>query len=194
MPSSSLDPNDEAQLLYRMCSPHSSFVFVCFLLSRMKNSEPPTTPSTVLILRIAVGSKNPVKINAVQRAIEQVLESLSTRKSQKSKQEHQETRVELQIESFDVPSGVSNQPVGDVSLGVVYPKSIHSGRGGLDFLSHSQPIVSTIVDPRLTKTHKTKHCQNSKKHDREPSTEPMLPMKHTVSRFILLPNVIADRI
>ena len=161
----------------------------------MKNSEPPTTPSTVLILRIAVGSKNPVKINAVQRAIEQVLESLPRRKSQKSKQEHQETKVELQIESFDVPSGVSSQPVGDVSLGLVYPESIHSGCGGLDFLSltFNQSFLPSLIlaGPKHTQT---KHCQNSKKHDREPSTEPMLPMKHTVSRFILLPNVIADRI
>ena len=92
----------------------------------MQNSEAPTPPSPVLLLRVAVGSKNPVKINAVRQALEQVLEASSSRRQSQQEQDEQpqETRVELQIESFDVPSGVSTQPVGDVSARVFHPASI----------------------------------------------------------------------
>jgi hypothetical protein len=70
--------------------------------------------ATALVLRIAVGSNNPVKVQAVRRALERVV--------QQSEPRRHET-IQLQISSFDVPSGVSDQPFGDVSENVtVRPK------------------------------------------------------------------------
>eukprot|EP00429_Kryptoperidinium_foliaceum_P010761 CAMPEP_0176001354 /NCGR_PEP_ID=MMETSP0120_2-20121206/78_1 /TAXON_ID=160619 /ORGANISM="Kryptoperidinium foliaceum, Strain CCMP 1326" /LENGTH=272 /DNA_ID=CAMNT_0017333889 /DNA_START=90 /DNA_END=908 /DNA_ORIENTATION=+ len=51
-------------------------------------------------LRVAVGSKNPVKVNAVKRAMLSVLEI-------------SQLDIDLEVQGFDVPSGVSDQPFGD---------------------------------------------------------------------------------
>lgn len=61
-----------------------------------------TNHGTKKTLRVAVGSQNPVKVNAVQRAIQSVV-TLS----------HLE--IDVQVQGFDVPSNVSHQPFGDVS-------------------------------------------------------------------------------
>ena len=53
-------------------------------------------------IRVAVGSKNPVKVNAVKRALEKALERSSL-------------DVDLEVKGFDVPSRVPDQPFGDVS-------------------------------------------------------------------------------
>jgi Protein of unknown function DUF84 len=126
----------------------------------MQNSEAPTPPSPVLLLRVAVGSKNPVKINAVRQALEQVLEASSRRQSQQEQDEqHQETRVELQIESFDVPSGVSTQPVGDVSARVFHPASIVVVL--IFFLTHNRSFPP-IRDPHLPQN--TEQIHSTHKH------------------------------
>lgn len=52
------------------------------------------------ILRVAVGSKNPVKVNAVKRAMQSVV-----------KLSHLE--IDVEVQGFDVPSEVSDQPFGD---------------------------------------------------------------------------------
>jgi hypothetical protein len=56
------------------------------------------------ILRVAVGTKNPCKVNAVQLAVERAI-----RFSEASD-------LELHVEGFAVESGVADQPFGDVSL------------------------------------------------------------------------------
>jgi hypothetical protein len=56
-----------------------------------------------VVLNIAVGSGNPCKINAVKAALQQVIGSSSS------------TGADLNIEGFDVQSGVPDQPFGDVS-------------------------------------------------------------------------------
>lgn len=53
-------------------------------------------------IRVAVGSKNPVKVTAVKRALETVLQRSSL-------------ELELEVKGFDVPSEVPVQPFGDVS-------------------------------------------------------------------------------
>jgi hypothetical protein len=56
------------------------------------------------LLRIAVGTKNPCKIDAVRHALLSVLGLSSS------------LDVELEIEGFSVSSGVADQPFGDVSV------------------------------------------------------------------------------
>lgn len=56
-----------------------------------------------VVLNIAVGSGNPCKINAVKAALQQVIGSSSS------------DDAELNVEGFDVQSGVPDQPFGDVS-------------------------------------------------------------------------------
>ena len=58
--------------------------------------------SNARVLRIAVGTKNPCKIDAVTKAIKQCLTD-------------SHTKVDLHIEGFAVESGVADQPFGDVS-------------------------------------------------------------------------------
>jgi hypothetical protein len=56
-----------------------------------------------VVLNIAVGSGNPCKINAVKAALQQAIGSSS------------DVDAELNVEGFDVQSGVPDQPFGDVS-------------------------------------------------------------------------------
>lgn len=60
------------------------------------------------LLRIAVGSKNPAKIRAVEQALRRVLE-----KKGYSCHNAQEGEVVIHAEGFDVASGVRDQPMGD---------------------------------------------------------------------------------
>lgn len=55
------------------------------------------------VIRVAVGSKNPVKVNAAKRALEKVLASSPSA-----------VEVALEVQGFDVPSEVPDQPFGDV--------------------------------------------------------------------------------
>ena len=66
-------------------------------------SESKSSSSSAVILRIAVGSSNPSKINAVLLAFRQCL----NRKSNHG------DGVSLEIEGFSVDSGVDDQPYGD---------------------------------------------------------------------------------
>jgi len=81
------------------------------------NGAATTTTTTendknVLVLNVAVGSTNPVKIDAVKKALEQILQqSIPRRQQEKSNY----TKIDLQIHSYNVPSDVPNQPFGDVS-------------------------------------------------------------------------------
>ena len=56
------------------------------------------------VFRVAVGSKNPCKIDAVKQALQRAIGMSSS------------LECDLQIEGFDVASGVADQPFGDVSL------------------------------------------------------------------------------
>jgi Protein of unknown function DUF84 len=58
-------------------------------------------------LNIAVGSKNPAKIRAVENAIRKCV------LKQQQQQQQQKELVKLNILGFDVPSGVADQPFGD---------------------------------------------------------------------------------
>ena len=55
------------------------------------------------LLRIAVGTKNPCKIDSVENAIKQSIKADSI------------SDLEVHIEGFGVDSGVPDQPFGDVS-------------------------------------------------------------------------------
>ena len=55
------------------------------------------------VLRVAVGSTNPCKVDAVKQALERALETST------------ELTVEVEVEGFSVESGVPDQPFGDVS-------------------------------------------------------------------------------
>lgn len=68
-------------------------------------SSTAATTTTIDIIRISVGSSNPAKIRAAEQAIRRCLSS-STHKQQQQ-------QIELNIEGFDVESGVSDQPYGD---------------------------------------------------------------------------------
>ena len=57
-----------------------------------------TESNNEMILRIAVGSQNPAKIGAVERALKRCLHD----------------NVTVQISGFNVPSGVPDQPFGDL--------------------------------------------------------------------------------
>lgn len=59
-----------------------------------------TENGTTKILQVAVGSKNPVKVNAVKRAIQSVVKLSNL-------------EIDVQVQGFDVPSEVSHQPFGD---------------------------------------------------------------------------------
>lgn len=68
------------------------------------NDSVPTSGNGVRkTIRVAVGSKNPVKINAVKLALERVMKSSTI-------------NVQVEVQGFDVPSDVPDQPFGDVSL------------------------------------------------------------------------------
>jgi hypothetical protein len=56
-----------------------------------------------IVLNIAVGSGNPCKIKAAKAALQKVVDSFSC------------VGAELNVEGFDVQSGVPDQPFGDVS-------------------------------------------------------------------------------
>ena len=68
---------------------------------QQQEDQQPT--KTKMTITVAVGSTNPCKIGAVQLALERVLEGSS----------HLE--IDLDIQGFDVESGVDHQPMGDVS-------------------------------------------------------------------------------
>jgi hypothetical protein len=57
------------------------------------------------MLRIAVGTKNPCKVDAVTKALKQCIRN----------ETDYETKVDIHIEGFTVESGVPDQPFGDVS-------------------------------------------------------------------------------
>ena len=57
------------------------------------------------VLRIAVGTKNPCKIDAVTEAIKQSIRSAL----------ESELEVDIHVEGFAVESGVADQPFDDVS-------------------------------------------------------------------------------
>jgi hypothetical protein len=59
-------------------------------------------------LRIAVGTTNPCKIDAVKKALEKAI-GLSTDNTTPTS-----NQVELHVEGFSVESGVPDQPFGDV--------------------------------------------------------------------------------
>lgn len=58
------------------------------------------------VLRIAVGTKNPCKIDAVTEAIKQSIQSATESPAD----------VEIHVQGFPVESGVADQPFGDVSF------------------------------------------------------------------------------
>jgi hypothetical protein len=58
---------------------------------------------TKRVVRVAVGSKNPVKVKAARLALEKALASSPSTEE-----------VDLEVQGFDVPSEVPDQPFGDV--------------------------------------------------------------------------------
>ena len=75
--------------------------------------SPPSDSSTKLkedagtqAFRIAVGSKNPCKVNAVRKAVLEVIERANNGPVD---------GFELDVQGFSAPSGVPDQPFGDVS-------------------------------------------------------------------------------
>lgn len=66
----------------------------------MDNADNEDHPAAQLTIRVAVGSKNPCKIEAVKKAFEDVFGRRSR-------------PVQILISSHTVPSGVSDQPFGD---------------------------------------------------------------------------------
>lgn len=77
------------------------------LFCKTKKATPATTKGAQrLQLRIAVGTKNPCKIESVTKAIQQSISSATGSLDD----------VELHIEGFSVDSGVPDQPFGDVSF------------------------------------------------------------------------------
>ena len=64
-----------------------------------------STDNGMRLLRIAIGTKNPCKIDAVTKAIKQ---SISTTTASIDD-------VNIHVEGFAVESGVPDQPFGDVS-------------------------------------------------------------------------------
>jgi len=75
-------------------------------LERIAAEEAAKPPA--LILRVAVGSENPCKIDAVRRAFEEVFCRRDT-----DDKKNQRGRVEIIVSSYDAPSGVPDQPFGD---------------------------------------------------------------------------------
>jgi len=66
-------------------------------------------------LRVAVGSKNPCKIEAVRKAFEDIfLKNNTATNDAVIEQDENEKSVQIVISSYNVPSGVSDQPFGDV--------------------------------------------------------------------------------
>jgi inosine/xanthosine triphosphatase len=108
--------------------------------------------SAALILRVAVGSDNPCKINSVRDALLQVM------LQQSATQEENKAEPLLQVEGFHVESGVTAQPMGDdeTQLGAknramaayqCYEKKFHQAphlafglEGGLEW-SHDKSIL-----------------------------------------------------
>ena len=60
---------------------------------------------TVSTLRIAVGSSNPAKLGAVQQALQRAVD--------RPREGRANRRIQLEIQGFDVASGVPDQPWGD---------------------------------------------------------------------------------
>ena len=69
-----------------------------------KNDNSENGDDKKFVVRVAVGSKNPCKIDAVKNALQRAIGLSSS------------LQCEIRIEGFNVSSGVQDQPFGDVSL------------------------------------------------------------------------------
>mmetsp|Transcript_32183 Transcript_32183/g.66205 ORF Transcript_32183/g.66205 Transcript_32183/m.66205 type:complete len:276 (-) Transcript_32183:15-842(-) len=65
------------------------------------------------IIRVAVGSKNPCKIEAVRKAFREILDRGANDGNSDNVTASSRSVVKLEISAFDVPSGVPDQPFGD---------------------------------------------------------------------------------
>lgn len=78
--------------------------------------KPKKPSSSHMVVKVAVGSSNPCKIQAVQQALQRVLDK-KVEEEQKTREENDEeyepTKVVLDLEGFGVASGVADQPFGD---------------------------------------------------------------------------------
>jgi non-canonical (house-cleaning) NTP pyrophosphatase len=67
------------------------------------------TPTNKSSLKIAVGSSNPCKIEAVEQALQRALQNNSNNRSTTEEEDF----IVLEVEGFSVESGVADQPFGD---------------------------------------------------------------------------------
>jgi non-canonical (house-cleaning) NTP pyrophosphatase len=67
------------------------------------NDDNPSEKKEKRIFRIAVGSSNPCKVDAVRQALKRAIDISYS------------LDVDLEVEGFSVESGVPDQPFGDVS-------------------------------------------------------------------------------
>eukprot|EP00980_Cylindrotheca_fusiformis_P012456 scaffold3054_cov129-Cylindrotheca_fusiformis.AAC.20 len=78
-----------------------------------KEQETPTEPKQPT-LKIAVGSSNPCKLDAVKQAFERVLNKKNSKNNNNNNDSATPPKVLcLELDGFTVDSGVSNQPFGD---------------------------------------------------------------------------------
>ena len=107
------------------------------------------------VLRIAVGTKNPCKIDAVTKAIKQSIRTAAHRSTGLPINDSEDTSYDIQIEGFAVESGVADQPMGDVSyidtFVVVNPLS----------LSHSHAVLLPIFTPYSKRQSKERKIEQS---------------------------------
>ena len=114
------------------------------------------------VLRIAVGTKNPCKIDAVTKAIKQSIRTAAHRRQSTILtgtglpiNDSDDTSYDIQIEGFAVESGVADQPMGDVryidTFVVANPLSS----------SHSHAVLLPIFTPYSKRQSKERKIEQS---------------------------------
>jgi non-canonical (house-cleaning) NTP pyrophosphatase len=78
-----------------------------------KKQTDAATPTNDNSLKIAVGSSNPCKIDAVKRALQRALGNNNSNNNNNTLEEEDFINLNVEIEGFSVESGVADQPFGD---------------------------------------------------------------------------------
>ncbi|CAJ1952234.1 unnamed protein product [Cylindrotheca closterium] len=82
-----------------------------------KPKAPSSSSSQHMLVKIAVGSSNPCKIEAVKQALQRVLDRKAEEEQKANEAGEEPTdkpfKVVLEVEGFGVESGVADQPFGD---------------------------------------------------------------------------------
>lgn len=92
--------------------PRSTTTMATTTKTEHKEETKDESQGTTKTIKVAVGSKNPVKVNAVRQALHKAIGDSTAG-----------IHIDLDVQGFSVPSGVPDQPMGDVRNFSVFARS-----------------------------------------------------------------------